>query len=233
MIAIRPANERGHVNLGWLDSRHSFSFGHYYDPQHMGVSALRVINQDIVQPGGGFGTHPHQDMEILSYVLKGTLEHQDSMGHIQRLTAGEFQLMSAGTGISHSEYNGSNTETAEFLQIWIQPDQLGLTPDYQQKKFRGEGMIKVASPDGTEGSLTVHQDATVYLARYAKTTTAQLKLPAGRQGYLQLIKGSIDLEHHQLAAGDGLNVSASHDMQNLIVENAPDSEWLWFDLPMA
>jgi redox-sensitive bicupin YhaK (pirin superfamily) len=231
MLTIRSADERGHVNFGWLQSWHSFSFGHYYDPRYMGVSALRVINQDNVAPGGGFPTHPHHDMEILSYVLRGTLEHKDSMGNIQRIAAGEFQLMSAGSGITHSEYNGSSSDSAEFLQIWIVPAKKGLPPSYQQQAFNTTGVSKIVSADGSEGTLQIHQDVTIYLGRHPQATSHDITLTAGRQAYLQLVKGSVQINNNLLQAGDGVAVSAADREQLLTIESAANSEWLWFDLP--
>ena len=166
MINIRPSDERGRANHGWLQSRHTFSFASYYDPRFMGVSALRVINDDKVAPGNGFATHSHADMEIISYVKKGAIQHKDSMGNIETLPAGEFQLMSAGTGVTHSEYNPSTQEPLEFLQIWIQPNVYGIKPGYQQKKFPNhDGLQLIASPDARAGSLRLHQDACLHQLR--------------------------------------------------------------------
>jgi len=173
MAYRRRSNERGPGDLGWLQSRHTFSFGSYHDPDHMGVSVLRVINDDQVQPGAGFATHSHQDMEIISYVKQGTIEHKDSMGNVEVLPAGEFQLMSAGTGITHSEYNPSDSRALSFLQIWIQPDELGVKPGYQQKSFgKNRGLTPIISPDGRDGTLHIHQDAYLY----------QLRLDRGQNG---------------------------------------------------
>jgi hypothetical protein len=183
MIEIRPSEQRGPSDLGWLQSRHTFSFAGYYDPQHMGVSALRVINDDRVAPGAGFATHSHQDMEIISYVKQGSIEHRDSMGNVQVLPAGEFQLMSAGTGVTHSEYNPSSSERLEFLQIWIEPNQYGIEPAYQQKRFAGRtGLQLIASPDGRESSLLVHQDACLYQLLLATDQRDSHALEDGRTG---------------------------------------------------
>ncbi|GAA5218578.1 pirin family protein [Corallincola platygyrae] len=229
MLTLRKASERGHINLGWLDSHHSFSFGHYYDPAHMGVSVLRVINQDIVQPNAGFDTHPHQDMEILSYVLSGKLAHKDSMGHMQEIPVGEFQLMSAGTGVTHSEYNGAEGQTTEFLQIWIRPDTKGLTPSYQQQAFDGKGLVKVVSPDGSDSSLKIHQDVSVYRGRFEADEQIDLPKTVGRQGYLQLVSGEVAVNGITLTAGDGVAVATDEGLVTLSSISA--SEWLWFDLP--
>ncbi|MGL5040280.1 MAG: pirin family protein, partial [Aeromonas sp.] len=166
MMQLRAADERGKANFGWLDARHSFSFGHYYDPQWMGHSALRVINQDWVAPGGGFATHPHADMEILTYVLSGAIAHQDSLGHSEQISVGDFQLMSAGSGIRHREYNPSHTDPLSLLQIWIEPNEFGTPPTYQQNSIAAKpGMTLVASPNGEEGSFTIRQQARVWRLR--------------------------------------------------------------------
>lgn len=204
MITLRPANERGHASHGWLDSFHSFSFAEYYDPNHMGFSALRVINDDTVAPGAGFAPHGHRDMEILSYVLAGSIRHQDSEGNIATLPAGEFQLMSAGKGIRHSEYNGSRTEALRFLQIWIIPATLGGEPGYQQKHFGSrEGLTLIASPDGRDESFTVRQDARVYQLLLAPGQSIVLPLSAARKGYLHLVEGALSLEAMEMSSGDG------------------------------
>ena len=229
MIEVRPSEERGPADHGWLQSRHSFSFAGYYDPQHMGVSALRVINDDKVVAGAGFGTHSHQDMEIISYVKKGTIEHKDSMGNVEQLPAGEFQLMTAGTGVTHSEYNPSNTDALEFLQIWIQPDQLGIEPGYQQKRFEPEsGLQLIASPDARAGSLLLHQDASLYQLWLQSGASANHAFSASRTGYVHVVSGSIKVNGELLGEGDGATIS---DTENLEFEALSASEALLFDLP--
>ncbi len=229
MIAVRRSEDRGPTHLGWLDSRHTFSFGGYYDPEHMGVSALRVINDDRVIPGAGFATHSHRDMEIISYVKRGTIEHKDSMGHVEVLPAGEFQLLSAGSGVTHSEYNPSRTEPLEFLQIWIQPNELGIEPGYQQKKFaRRPSLQLIASPGTRHGSLLLHQDAFLY----------QLILPAGQEACHRVRPGRI-LYTHVLAGDVNVNSEALHESDGATVKHVDtaeftavtDSEALVFDLP--
>lgn len=229
MINIRRSEERGPTRLSWLDSRHTFSFGGYYDSRHMGVSALRVINDDTVAPGAGFATHSHRDMEIVSYVKRGVIEHEDSMGNIQVLPAGEFQLMSAGTGITHSEYNPSASEALEFLQIWIQPDQKGIAPGYQQKRFPARaGLTLIASPDARDGSLHLHQDALLYRLNLAAGTTAEQPLAAGRSVFVHVIHGALRVNGERLAAGDGAALAA--ELRVTFAADA-DSEALFFDLP--
>lgn len=232
MSYYRRADTRGFVDLGWLQSRHSFSFGSWYDPAYMGESVLRVINDDTVSPGAGFGTHGHRDMEILSYVVQGTMEHRDSMGHVQRMTAGEFQLMSAGTGVTHSEYNASTSETLKFLQIWILPRQAGLTPGYQQRSFPREedqeGRRLVVSPDGREGSLQIHQDVELYLLRPQAGQALSHDRGADRGLYLHLVKGSLQIGEHLLTPGDAYFLD---DQQKLELRAESDSEALLFDLP--
>ena len=229
MIRIRPSEERGPANHGWLRSRHSFSFGSYYDPRHMGVSALRVINDDQVAAGAGFATHSHQDMEIISYVKQGSIEHQDSMGNVEQLPAGEFQLMSAGTGVTHSEYNPSDSEPLEFLQIWIQPNMLGIEPGYQQKRFEPRpGLQLIASPDARDGSLLLHQDASLYQLRLGASETAVHVLAAGRTLYLHVVSGSVEVAGERLGEGDGATITEVE-----VIEFRGDSEVeaLVFDLP--
>ena len=229
MIKIRHSDERGPANHGWLQSLHSFSFGNYYDPEHMGVSALRVINDDKVTPGRGFGAHSHQDMEIISYVNKGCIEHRDSMGNVERLPAGEFQLISAGTGITHSEYNPSDTEPLEFLQIWIQPDVFGIEPGYQQKLFETkQGLQLIASPDARDGSLLLHQDAFLYQLCLKADQTTSHSLALGRQMYVHIVSGVVSVNGERLSEGDGATVNGVSSVQFAGVEN---SEALVFDLP--
>ncbi|MBO1273065.1 pirin family protein [Shewanella sp. 4t3-1-2LB] len=229
MINVRKASERGQADFGWLQSRHTFSFGNYYDPRYMGVSALRVINDDRVIPGQGFATHGHRDMEIISYVISGTIAHKDSYGHVKDLPAGEFQLMSAGSGIYHSEYNPSATEPLHFLQIWIQPATTGGQPEYQQKAFeQTEALTAVITPDGRDGTLRIKQDATVYRLQLADAEQLTLPLTNSRTLYLQLIKGELTLNGTQLNVGDGVSVT---DEQLLSMQASEAVEALVFDLP--
>jgi redox-sensitive bicupin YhaK (pirin superfamily) len=230
MITLRSSEARGRGNHGWLDSRHSFSFADYYDPKHMGFSALRVINEDQVTPGSGFGTHGHKDMEIISYVLDGVIAHKDSEGNVQQLPVGEFQLMSAGSGIRHSEYNASESSGLRFLQIWIQPDQFGGKPGYQQKNFgRRNGLTLVVSPDGEAGSLTLRQDARLYQLLLDSEQTLTQALRPGRRQYVHLIKGSLTIGNTPLKAGDGASIEGLAQL-SLQAGKAP-VEALLFDLP--
>ncbi|MBG0759844.1 pirin family protein [Vibrio cidicii] len=207
MISVRQAQERGRANFGWLDSKHTFSFGSYYDPQHMGFSALRVINDDKVIPGAGFETHGHRDMEIISYVLSGTIAHKDSEGNVQTLPAGEFQLMSAGKGIYHSEFNASKADDLRFLQIWIEPNSLGGQPGYQQKYFgREPGLTPIATPDGREGTLHIKQDATLSQLILASGESLNLAVQAKRKVYVHLVSGTLSLDSTTLQPGDGAKV---------------------------
>ena len=231
MLEIRAANERGKANFGWLDSRHTFSFGSYYDPKHMGYSALRVINDDTVVPGAGFGTHGHRDMEIISFVTKGTIEHKDSMGNVQRLPKGEFQLMSAGKGITHSEYNGSDSELLKFLQIWIEPQTTGGSPGYQQKDFgQAQGLTPVITPTGENGTLKIKQQATVSQLYLAPETAHNWQIQAGRKGYIHIVEGSLSVDKLNLQAGDGLKIA---DIEALELRNdaAQTLVALVFELP--
>jgi len=229
MIDIRRSSERGPADHGWLQSRHSFSFAAYYDPEHMGVSALRVINDDRVSPGCGFATHSHQDMEIISYVKKGAIEHKDSMGHVETLPAGEFQLMSAGSGVTHSEYNPSTTEPLELLQIWIEPDVTGIDPGYQQKRFETrQGLQLIASPDAREASLLMHQDACLYQLRLHADQSVSYSLEPGRTVYVHIISGAISVDGERLNEGDGATLQADAVLE---FTGRGDSEALVFDLP--
>src|SRR5690606_10329783 len=217
------------ADFGWLQSQHTFSFASYYDPAQMGFSALRVINDDKVAPGAGFDTHGHKDMEILSLVLKGKIAHKDSAGNTEVLPAGEFQLMSAGRGIYHSEFNASSAEELKFLQIWIQPNKFGGEPGYQQKDFgQREGLTLILSPDGRDGSLTVRQNAFLHQLILAKTGQQQLTLAAGRKVYIHLITGELDVSGHKLQPGDGIQIS---DQTALQLTASADSKALIFDLP--
>ena len=211
MITQRPAKQRGHTNLGWLDSWHTFSFGDYYDPDHMGFRTLRVINDDIVEPGKGFGTHPHRDMEIVTWVLDGALEHKDSMGNGSVIRPGELQRMTAGTGVTHSEFNPSRIERARLLQIWILPERDGLEPGYEQRTYdprpAGGALRLVAAQGGRDGALTIHQDASVYIASLEPGEAVSHPLAAGRHGWVQVATGAVTLNGVRLEEGDGAAVS--------------------------
>jgi quercetin 2,3-dioxygenase len=231
MITIRKADERGHVDHGWLNTYHTFSFADYYDPAHMGFRALRVINEDRVAPGRGFPTHAHNDMEILSYVLDGALEHKDSMGTGSIIRPGEVQRMSAGTGVRHSEYNHSKSELVHFLQIWILPERPGLPPGYEQKEFPDaetrNRLRLIAASDGRDGAVTVHQDVDVYLARLDAGHEIVHGLRPGRHAWLQVARGTVRLNGEPLAAGDG---AAATDEATLTIQASPAAEILLFDL---
>lgn len=208
MISIRRSHERGSANFGWLNSKHTFSFGSYYDERHMGFSALRVINDDRVAPGAGFDTHGHRDMEIISYVLEGEIAHKDSEGNIATLPAGEFQLMSAGSGIRHSEFNPSRTDGLHFLQIWIQPNVYGEAPGYQQKDFgRQPGLTLAASPDGAAGSLVIKQDARIYQLLLEPAQQATLPAEPTRHYYVHVIHGELEIAGEMVKPGDGAKLS--------------------------
>ncbi len=231
MIRRRAAQERGHFDHGWLDTYHTFSFGSYYDPQQMGFRSLRVMNEDRVQPGRGFPTHGHRDMEILTYVLAGALEHRDSMGNGEVLQPGELQYMSAGTGIEHSEFNPSQTDPVHLYQIWLLPERKGLEPAYAQRpvvdeRCQGRWGI-VASPDGRHDSLRIRQDANLYLARLTSGESLSLALPEGRHAWLQVLRGAVDLAEQPLERGDGIAVS---DEPELTIRARSDAELFWFDL---
>jgi hypothetical protein len=232
-IALRPAGERGVASFGWLDSRHTFSFGHYHDPRHMGFGVLRVINEDRVRPGAGFDTHGHRDMEIVSYVLDGALEHRDSLGTGSIIRPGDVQRMSAGTGIRHSEFNPSATDPVHFLQIWIEPKTIGLAPGYEQKAFadadKRARLRLVASADGADGSLVIHQDARIYAALLNRGDGVEHGLAPGRRAWLQVARGSVAVNGRALNAGDGAAVT---DEPGLVLGGEADgTEVLLFDLP--
>ncbi|KXU79895.1 pirin family protein [Aeromonas enteropelogenes] len=228
MMQLRAAEARGKANFGWLDARHSFSFGHYYDPEWMGHSVLRVINQDLVSPGGGFATHPHANMEILTCVLTGTIEHKDSLGHAEQIPAGDFQLMSAGSGIRHSEYNPSQSEPLSLLQIWIEPNEYDTPPGYQQKKIEARpGMTLVASPDGEDGSFRIRQQARVWRVQLEPGESLTWEL-AGRHGYLQMISGELTANGLAARPGDGV-LSRDESSWDLVATSATQA--LLFDLP--
>jgi redox-sensitive bicupin YhaK (pirin superfamily) len=231
MITVRPGPERGATRIGWLDSRHSFSFGDYQDPAHMGFRSLRVINDDRVAPAAGFGKHGHRDMEILTYVLNGSLEHQDSLGTKSIIRPNELQRMSAGTGILHSEYNPSQTDEVHFLQIWLLPQRGGLKPGYEQRAFpeserRGQLRL-VAAPDGREGALTIHQDAEVFLGLLESGREVVHELRSGRHAWLQVLKGGLKLNEVALSAGDGAAVTTD---TNLVLQGLSPAEVMLFDL---
>lgn len=231
MIKVRRSNDRGHTKLGWLDSRHTFSFGDYHDPQHMGFSDLRVINEDRVIRGAGFGTHSHRDMEIITYVLEGALAHKDSTGTSSVIHVGDVQRMSAGTGISHSEYNASQTEPVHFLQIWILPDETGLRPGYEQRAFslnehRGQRTL-IASKDGRNDFVTVHQDVDVWAARFSPGEQSTIPLKPSRNIWTHVVRGAVTLNGMSLNAGDGAAISEESGLEFKSLDHA---EILLFDL---
>ncbi len=231
MFQFRKAEDRGHANHGWLDTYHTFSFASYRDPRHMGFRSLRVMNEDFVQPGQGFGTHPHQDMEIVTYVLEGALEHKDSMGNGEVLRPGEFQRMSAGTGITHSEFNPSDVEPVHLYQIWLFPEQKGIEPSYEQKRFpeeeRHNRLRLVASQDADAGSLLIHQNARVFLASLDEGQQVSHELSPGRHAWLQVLRGGVSLNGHDLQTSDGAAVSDERTLE--IVASQP-AEVMLFDL---
>jgi redox-sensitive bicupin YhaK (pirin superfamily) len=231
MNQVRKSNERGHANHGWLDSHHSFSFADYHDPRHMGFGALRVINEDRVAPGSGFGTHGHRDMEIITYVLEGELGHKDSIGNGSVIRPGDVQRMSAGSGIRHSEYNHAQKEETHFLQIWIEPNVRGIAPGYEEKRFEPaekRGRLRlVASPDGADGSVLIHQDARLYVGLFDGAETATLALAPGRRAYVHVARGSVSVNGIALEAGDALKVS---EEAAVALANGANAEVLVFDL---
>lgn len=231
MITVRRAQERGHVNFGWLDTWHTFSFGQYFDPAHLSFGDLRVINQDWVAPGQGFGTHPHRDMEIVTYVCEGALAHRDSLGNGSTMVPGDVQRMTAGTGVTHSEFNASETEAVRFLQIWLLPEATGLTPGYEQKRFAPadkQGRLRlIASRDGRDGSVVVHQDAAIYAGLLAGGDRVEHRLATGRRAWVQVVQGALMLDGTALNAGDGAAVS---DESRVSLTAVADSEVLLFDL---
>lgn len=231
MIQHHPASDRGVTNIGWLDSRHTFSFGEYYDPQRMGFRSLRVMNDDRVAAGKGFGAHPHRDMEIISYVLEGSLEHKDSLGNGSVLRAGQLQRMSAGAGVVHSEFNPSVVEPVRFYQVWIMPQAKGIAPSYEELDLSGmsagDGLRLVASRDGREGSVTIHQDAELWLGRLAAGESVEHKAQPGRGQYVQVLKGSVILGDQSLTEGDGATVE--HEA-SLRLQADSESEVFLFDL---
>jgi len=231
-LRIRPAAERGVAEFGWLSSRHSFSFGHYYDPEHLGFRALRVINDDRVQPGQGFGTHPHRDMEILSIVVEGALQHKDSLGTGSVIRPGEVQRITAGTGVQHSEFNPSPSEEVRFLQIWIEPERTGLAPSYEQRDFAFDEMRDrwrlVASHEGRDGSLKVHQDVSLYRTQLTEESSVEHSIGPDRHVWLQVIEGTVEVNGQRLDEGDGAAIEAPG---GVVVTGKGDwSDVLLFDL---
>lgn len=235
MITARKSEDRGHFNHGWLDTYHTFSFASYFDPQFVEFGPLRVINEDRVDGGMGFGTHPHRDMEIISYVLEGELAHKDSSGGGSTIRYGDVQRMTAGTGVAHSEFNPSKSERAHFLQIWIHPERNGLEPGYEEKTFAPEskrGRLRlIASADASDGSLKIHQDAKVYASIVDEKTLLEHRLEDGRKGWLQVARGSVTLNGIGLKAGDGAAIEGEHLLS--ITGTDVESEFLFFDLPTA
>ncbi|TMH38034.1 MAG: pirin family protein [Betaproteobacteria bacterium] len=233
MLEIRKSADRGTASLGWLHSRHTFSFSDYYDPQYTGFGPLRVINEDQVSPGQGFGTHGHRDMEIISYVLEGALEHKDSIGTGSVIRPGDVQIMSAGTGIRHSEFNHSKTEPVHFLQIWIVPDRAGIAPRYDQKRFPDEekrGRLRlVGSHDGGDGSIVIHQDVQLFATLLNEREQVTHALANGRRAWLQVVRGAVDANGQGLNAGDGVAVHAEAALA--VTARSHDAEILLFDLP--
>lgn len=232
MITIRPAQDRGAANFGWLDTRHTFSFGNYYDRNHMGFSSLRVINEDKVAPAKGFATHGHRDMEIVTYILAGALEHKDSIGNGSVIRPGDVQRMSAGTGILHSEFNASETEPVHLLQIWILPETNGLTPGYEETHFAPEerqGKLRlVGSRDGRDGSVTIHQDVSLYAGLFSAGEGVTYPIAAGRSLWVQIARGAVDLNGHVLTAGDGAAIAEESALT--LTATADETEVLVFDL---
>ena len=232
MIVLRKANERGHANHGWLDSYFSFSFAEYHDPQHMGFSALRVINEDVVQPGKGFGTHGHRDMEIITYILAGALEHKDSMDNGSVIRPGDVQRMSAGRSVQHSEFNPSPSELVHLLQIWIEPNVRGIEPEYEEAHFDAaskRGRLRlIAASDGRDGAVTIHQDAAVYAALLDGAERASHALAPGRKAYVHVARGKATVNGNELGAGDALKASGE---TAIVIERGANAEILLFDLP--
>ncbi|BDF96045.1 pirin family protein [Pseudoalteromonas haloplanktis] len=228
MHYIRKAHERGQANFGWLQSKHSFSFGRYLDPKHMGFSTLRVINEDKLSPGQGFATHGHRDMEIISYVIAGALKHKDSTGNEYSVPAGDIQRMSAGSGIMHSEYNASNSETAHFLQIWIQPKLRGITPSYEQKSIiQTAPLTPLVTPSGEQGSVSINQDASLYRLQLTAGQTYDLQTNH-RKGYFHVISGSVEADADTFSSGDAFALNSE---QRVTLTAKDQLEALWFDLP--
>lgn len=232
MMLVRKSNERGLAEHGWLKSRHTFSFAEYYDQKFMGFGPLRVINEDRILGGTGFDTHPHRDMEIISYVVSGGLKHKDSMGNTAVIKPGEVQRMSAGTGVRHSEYNEKDGEEAHFFQIWIMPNQMGVEPGYGQKSFEKEletqKLVHVISPDGKEGSISIHQDANMYISRLKKSQDLNFEVKPNRRLWVQMVKGAVKVNGQELTTGDAV---AAQDIAKAAITASEDSEMILFDLP--
>ena len=231
MIELRKASERGHADHGWLDSYHSFSFADYHDPRHMGYASLRVINEDVVQPGQGFGAHGHRDMEIITYILAGALEHKDSMGNGSIIRPGDVQRMSAGTGVRHSEFNPSQADPVHLLQIWIEPAVSGIAPGYEEKHFtiasRRGRLCLIAARGGRDGAVDIHQDAAVYAALIDGDEEVRHELAAGRKAYVHVARGNVTVNDRQLAAGDALKISGE---PAVTIDHGENAEVLLFDL---
>ena len=231
MLTIRPSQERGYADHGWLKSFHSFSFAGYHDPRHMGFGNLRVINEDRIAPGTGFGTHGHRDMEIISYVLSGNLAHKDTMGNVKGIPPGDVQRMSAGTGVQHSEFNHAPNDTTHFLQIWIEPNVTGIAPGYEQKTFSDAektGKLRLlASSDGAEGSVTIHADARLYAGLFDGAQTAALSLDSDRKAYVHVVRGSIEVNGQKLGAGDAALLTGESQID---LKHGEQAEVLVFDL---
>lgn len=232
MITLRPATARGHGHTSWLDTRYSFSFADYYDPRYMGFSVLRVINEDHISPSQGFPAHGHRDMEIITYILQGSLRHQDNMGNGSVINPGDVQRMSAGTGVQHSEFNPSTTEPTHLLQIWILPDRKGIPPSYEQKSFANESartpLLIVASPDGRDGSVSINQDTCIYVGKLIKEASVHHILAPGRKAWVQVARGQIMLGDQRLQSGDGAALENETDVR---ISGYPAAELLLFDLP--
>jgi len=231
MLTLRKSQDRGYADHGWLKSRHSFSFAGYYDPEHMGFGNLRVINEDRIAPGAGFGKHSHRDMEIISYVLAGELAHQDSMGNVKGIPPGDVQRMSAGSGVTHSEFNHAKDQNTHFLQIWILPNVLGIAPSYEQKSVpvaQKRGRLRlVASPDGANDSVTIHADAAVYVGLFDETESAELALSPGGKGYAHVVRGSVEVNGCRLSTGDA---ALLENEPRIALANGTEAEVLVFDL---
>lgn len=232
MIQVRKSQSRGHANHGWLDSYHTFSFADYYDPQFMGFGVLRVINEDVIDGGKGFSTHGHKDMEIVTYVISGLIEHKDTLGSEGHIRPGDVQRMSAGTGIRHSEFNGIKNEKTHLLQIWIEPEKIGIAPEYEQKSYvndwENQSIVLVASNNGASGSLKLNQDVSIYAAQYKVASTKEIQLATGRRAWIQMISGELRVNGELLVAGDG---AACLNETVLNLEAQPASHFLLFDLP--
>ena len=231
MLTLRKSNERGYADHGWLKSFHSFSFAGYYDPKHMGFGILRVINEDRIAPGTGFGTHGHRDMEIISYVLSGELAHKDTMGNVKGIPPGDVQRMSAGRGVQHSEFNHAPKDTTHFLQIWIEPNVTGIAPSYEQKTFaeaEKRGVLRlVASPDGAQGSVTIHADARLYAGLFDGDQSARMSLNSQRKAYVHLVRGELEVNGQALTAGDAALLEAE---SQVTMTHGKNAEVLVFDL---